>query len=193
MLYKYLVTAALTFSTVCGFAYQKPATDAPLETSTAGFINYGNERLEHLKSNGRVTLTGTQVTGPVEVNGSLLAQDAAMGPLTANGHVYLENSKVQGPINAIGFFSADKSDLQGNLTVKAYKITLRDTTCGPITIQKVMWPFNSQVVELVGKSVCNGDIHFESGQGRVVIRDASNLKGAVHGGELEQEIILHKK
>ncbi len=192
MFYNKLITIALCLCASHVAAYQKPVSDLPIDTSMAGFITYGQEKLESLKSTGKVTLNGTQVSGPVEVSGSLSAQDAKMGPLNVNGHAYLENSKISGPSNIVGFFSADKCSFDGDLNVKAHKITLRDTTCGNITMQKVMWPFSSQVVELVGKTVCKGNITFESGKGRVYIRDQSNFKGTVIGGNQEKEIKLDK-
>lgn len=161
-------------------------SSAYAEGSASGLIHHGKEKIDALHDNGKVTLEGTQVVGVAEVNGSLSTQDATLGSLNVNGHAYLHNTKVIGKANITGFFNAEKSSFDSELCVKAHKITLKNCQVNSIYLKKVIWPFDTQVVELLDGSVCKGDITFESGKGHVILKGGSSLKGKVVDGDLEK-------
>lgn len=179
-------------------AFQKPP-QAPQSMSgtensvSSGLLKCGKEKFDNVKANGRVTLDGTLVIGELKVNGSLSCQNAFVNTLSVTGYAFLNNTKIGGNADISGIFSAEHCTFSGDLSVKEHKVVLKDCTTGSIHIKKVMWPFDSQVVELVDGSICTGDIVFESGKGRVILRDGSVLEGHVVGGDSEEEIRLKAK
>lgn len=172
---------------ICCLALGQASLAGTQTESVSGLVHHGNETIDALHTNGRVTLVGTKVTGLAEVNGSLTTKGAVIGSLNANGHTYLNNTKVMGLADITGFFTAENSSFDGELDVKAHKITLKNCTTNAIYVKKVMWPFDSQVVELLDGTVCNGNISFESGKGHVIVKAGSTLKGKVANGELEKQ------
>lgn len=172
---------------ICCLTFGQASLAAEQTESVSGLVHHGNETLDSLHTNGRVTLVGTQVKGPVEVNGSLTTKGAVIGTLNSNGHTYLNNTKVAGLADITGFFTAENSSFDGELDVKAHKITLKNCNTNAIHVKKVMWPFDSQVVELTDGTVCHGNITFDSGKGHVILKSGSTLRGKVSNGELEKQ------
>lgn len=177
MMYKFftLIVAALAFSPLSVHA----------DDSSIGLIQHGNEKLESLSANGRITLNGTQVIGPLDVSGSLSAHDAHIGAVNVNGHAWFYNSTVDGKCEVGGLISAEKSTFKDTILVTSRKINFDDCNVNSILVRKIWWPFSSQVVELTN-SVCKGDITFESGKGRVILLDGSQVQGKVIGGEIKK-------
>lgn len=173
---------------------QAPQPMSGTETSvSAGLLTCGKEKFDNVKAHGRVTLDGTLVIGELKVHGSLSCQNAFVNTLSVTGHAFLNNTKIGGNAEISGLFSAEHCTFSGDLNVKEHKVVLKDCTTGSIHIKKVIWPFDSQVVELVEGSICTGDIVFESGKGRVILRDGSVIEGHVVGGDAEEEIRLKAK
>jgi hypothetical protein len=191
MKYLYLVIALCAINSPVD-CFQQPQQEPAVETSALGIAHYGKDKFESLKFNGRMTLEGTKISGPVEVNGSLSAQDATIGSLNVTGHSYLSTTQVKGKALIDGFFSADKTTFGDELVVKAHRITLRECNVGTIIMKKVLWPFDNQVVELTDGTRCSGNVIFESGKGRLILRNGSTCKGEVLGGDLQKEVNVGK-
>lgn len=179
-----LLGAALAYGYI--YYYQNASSHTEETTiSTAGFAHYGKETLSSLGVNGSLTLEGTRVKGPVEVNGRLDAQDATIGSFDVNGSASFSNSQVASPSKVNGFFSAVSSQFQGEVTASSQKISLNNSTASSIVVRDIRWLPGSQTVELSHNSKVTGTITFESGKGKVILSEGS-VVGNVVGGEIEK-------
>lgn len=162
------------------------AADKP-ETQATGIIHHGKETLDSFQGNGRVTFEGTTVKNHAQVNGSLFAHKAILGTLDVGGHAHLRKSSVAGKTRISGFLTAEKTNFRNRIVLTGQKLTLQNCKVGSIHIKKTNWPFSSQVVELSKNSVCKGKIVFDSGKGRVVVKDGSKILGKVRGAVIEKD------
>jgi len=158
-----------------------------IKNVSSGVIRYGNETLASVQGNGIVTLDGTHVRKSLLVNGSLDANEAHIGNLKVNGQAKINSTVVDGKTEVNGFLNADKSTFQKEVTVSAHKLQFRDCTIDSIVVKKAGWSFGSQVVELLDKTICKGSITFESGDGKIIVSDTSQILGAVQGAEVEKQ------
>lgn len=182
---KYLITTTasllLLFSNFAqGFAEDKSA-------EATGIIHHGKETMDSLQGNGRVTLEGTTIKNGLKVNGSLFGHKASIGKLDVGGHGHLVKCQVLGKSSVSGFFSAEKTNFKDKLVLTGQKLVLQKCKVGSIHVKKTPWPFQSQVVELSKNSVCKGKITFESGKGRVIVKDKSKILGKVRGAVIEKD------
>jgi hypothetical protein len=180
---KILAPLIVTLSvTAPGFANDKQADGA----QGTGLFHHGKETLNSLHYNGRITLEETKVKNDVQVNGSLYSHKATIGTLNVGGHVHLVRSSILGKSDVSGFFNAENCQFRDTITFKGQTLALNNCKVRNIYVKKAPWPFGSQVVELSKKSICRGKITFESGKGRVVLKDKSKIRGKVHGAKIEK-------
>jgi hypothetical protein len=83
------ILAALAFFSIMQSTYGVAAMNQ--FTRNYGCQKYGKETLDAIRGNGTVFLEGTKVIGLVQVNGSLNAEQSALGSLQVNGEVKLNN------------------------------------------------------------------------------------------------------
>lgn len=120
----------------------------------------------------------------VKVTGPLQAEQLTAESLQVIGPVELKEVIIKGDSIIYGPLTASKSRFQ-NLTITAKDIELDDVTVGNIFIKKDREV--NQTLTLDGDTTVNGQIVFESGKGRILLKSKSVvLKGEVRGAILEK-------
>ena len=183
---KYLSTTLATLALILSQPASGFAEDKPAENEGSGIMHHGKETLDSLQGNGRVTLEGTHIKNALKVNGSLFGHKASVGSLDVGGHAHLVKSEVLGKSHVSGFFSAEKSNFKDTIVLTGQKLTLQNCRVKAIHVKNTHWPWMSQVVELSKHSVCKVNITFDSGKGRVILKDKSTLHGKAKGAVVEK-------
>lgn len=191
---KYLSTLVPTTFAALLFTFANTASayagDNPCGGDTAnqdtGVVHHGKVTMDSLKSNGRVTLEGTTVKNLLHVNGSIYSHKASIGKLNVGGHAHLSRSKILGKSEVSGTLNAEKCTFGNKIVLTGQKMSLQNCKVKSIFIKKTYWPFTSQVIELSKNSICKGKITFESGKGRIIVKDGSKVLGKVRGAKIEK-------
>jgi hypothetical protein len=188
---RYLIAILIIVGLVFLYFYKSHGCQTRQEGKTAnissGVISYGKDSLSSLKGNGLVTLEGTYVRGPLEVNGSLSAKDAHIGSLIVTGHASLEGCVIDGKASVKGFLSAENTTFQDTLGLTTQKASFENSTLSSVVIHKSGWAFGTQELILSKKTICKGPITFESGKGKIILSDDSQILGPVEGAVVEKQ------
>lgn len=169
-----------------------------------------------IAAGGSLTLRQSVVAGAITSGGELLAQGCdGLGVIEAGGRVTLERCLKIGSLSSRGFVTLRNSHLLGDLYCKqgvhlshstveqritcvANHLVFSDSSIGAIDMRAPLNLLNfllrgftkhspkgpSQVIELRNTKV--GEIHFESGQGEVLLTGSSEVTGAVTGGKIRE-------
>jgi hypothetical protein len=146
--------------------------------------NYGSETVESVQGTGLVRLNGTSVANTVQVNGSLIAQNAHIGGLDIMGEANLTDTVVKNGGTIMGSLQAIRSTFEQSITILTQKALFTASHLKGITIQQDSALKGKQVIELKQGSTINGPIHFESGKGEVLLSPGCKVTGQVTGGKL---------
>jgi len=151
-----------------------------------GFVQLVGRTFESLTVNGAAHLQRVMVHNGAMANGNLEGDFLEVhGMLSVNGACQLEDSVVKGLLKVNGALEAKRS-VFGDINISTSKMALRDSSVQSIIVKA---PSNSmdnepQVLYLNNTTV-TGSITFESGKGRVVASNKTDLKGKVVGGVVE--------
>ncbi len=132
-----------------------------------------------LKINGNASLEEVSVKEHLQVNGKLDAHNLICATAQINGKASLKNTTFTSSASLCGYLEAENSKL-GKLTVLAAKIHLTTSSVASITVKRIPF-FSHQTIELTD-TVVEGDIDFYGGQGAVILRGSSVVKGTIRGG-----------
>ena len=149
--------------------------------SFEGYQKHGQETVDTVQGCGLVVLEGTKVLGPVEVNGELEAQGAAMSSLRVNGHASLNNCFILGTTSIDGDLDADNTKFTKGVSVSSQKIVLKNCGLSTLTVRNIPDYTGAQIVDLRGGTSVSGPIVFESENGEIWISDdcrISDVTGA---------------
>lgn len=144
-------------------------------TYNYGYQKYGKESLDSIQENGSVILEGTKVTGLVQVNGSLNAEESAIKSLQVNGQADLQNCVITNTATINGSLNADNTKFESELSVASQKIVLRMCSVDSLTIREVSGYTGKQVVDLRSGTNVTGPIIVESGNGEIWISSNSEI------------------
>jgi hypothetical protein len=201
MIRKYLIIAASALAFQSSYAAQESTTKAAQNSEKHfGPTFIENKRLDTLTVFGPATLEhitvtgGTDIMGPAKIKESTLSNIKISGPLDARkinissleatGPVKLERVSVDGKTKIYGPLNAEESKFTDTITIATDKMTLDHTTAQNIEVQKNSnWLEKPQKVYLTNKTVVNGNISFEAGNGIVIVKKGATLKGEVKGGK----------
>lgn len=172
------ITTTVFCSLIQGYPLQFFVTDPSTE-----MIHHGKETLNSLHGYGQVTLEETKILKLLSVKGSLLTKEAHLSTVKINGQAIFLNSHVNETCDVYGVMSAFKSTFAEAVHVTSEKALFQSCKIHSLEVYKTPWSDTIQVVELC-KSTCQGDIRFESGKGRVIVCDKSQIKGKVIGGQI---------
>lgn len=160
------------------------ATLFAAEPKIGGSGNYGSETVESIQGTGLVRLNGTSITNEVQVNGSLIAQNAHIGTLDIMGEANLTGTIVKNGGTIMGSLQAIRSTFEQSITILAQKAVFTASRLEGITVQQDSGFKGKQVIELKQGSVINGAVHFESGKGEVLLYPGCKILGQVTGGKI---------
>lgn len=140
-----------------------------------GYQKYEKQTVDSINENGFVSLEKTKVLGPVQINGSLQAEESEINSLLVNGQVNLNNCLITNTSVINGSLNATGTDFQKNLSIASQKIILRTCTIESLTVREVAGYTEKQVVDLSSGTHVTGSIVFESNHGEVWISSDSTI------------------
>jgi len=166
-------------------------------TKLKNFIGYGDIALYDSTVSGTVTVYGDMQTNNVRINDTIIYGSAQLhdtdvkNRLSIYGEAFLINSKVNGDSTIFGTVDTNNTVFRGDITAATSKFTLLDTQTKGITIQKFKDKNKkdknvNQIIRILGKSVINGDITFETGGGIIELGSQATINGKVTGGMLKR-------
>lgn len=159
-----------------------PTIEADKELTGGGA--FGAVIFDNLTSNGLLKLTGTTVKNKLHVDGSLLTQAAHLNAVEVVGEANLKNTNVAQAMQVVGTLRAEKSTFKGALTVDGLKASFMGSQVASLNIIKDTSFKGHQVIELKHKTVVDGPIVFEGGNGEVHCYPGSYVVGLITGGKL---------
>ncbi len=145
---------------------------------------YGQVTLESLNAAGLVKLSGTTISNALHLTGSLITKDADIGSLDIMGEANLTDTTINSSSYVMGSLQATKSNFLQSITLLSQKTLFTSCHLQGITIRKDESYKGKQTIELRQGTIVDGPIHFESGNGEVIISSNSKVFGAVTGGKV---------
>lgn len=153
-------------------------------TYSYGYQRYGKETVDSIQGNGSIILEGTKVLGLILVNGSLNAEESAIGSLQVNGQVDLKNCLVNNTATINGSLNADNTKFQKELSVASQRITLRTCSVDSLIVREVGGYDGVQVIDLRSGTKITGPIVVESGNGEIWLSSNSEISEQISGAKV---------
>lgn len=173
--------ALTTLSVMCkGYGVEK----FNKSTYNYGYQRYGKETIDSIQANGSVTLEGTKVLGILAVNGSLNAEESAVGSLQVNGQVDLKSCLINNTAIINGSLNAENTKFQKELSVASQKITLRTCSVDSLIVREVSGYDGVQIIDLRSGTKISGPIVVESGNGEIWLSSNSEISDQVNGAKV---------
>jgi len=150
-------------------------------TSIPGSVTCASGIIEGLVGNGMVNVDGTTINGTAIINGQLNAEGAHFSMLNVMGTANLSQCTVNDIATIKGLMTASATKFQRSVDV--YSTAVRFSNCdinGDVHMHHS--DAEKQIVYLDKKSVVSGNIIFDDGEGKVVVRGHSKIGGKVIGG-----------
>lgn len=139
-----------------------------------GYKKYGKESVAYIQNNGAVELVGTKITGGVQINGSLSANDCVFNTLQVNGLVGLNNCVIANTAVINGNLDANNTQFQKKLVTTSQKIILKACSVHSLTVKEVSGNTKIQIIDLIDTKI-TGPIFVESGNGEIWISSSSEI------------------
>lgn len=136
------------------------------------------------KDNPSHHATSKKENGDVVINGVANFNDQAFENLIVNGVANVHNVSVHHETVINGVLTAGNSNFD-TITISTTHMALNNCTVNSIIVRQTE-PKKEQIVELSNSSV-NGSITFEQGNGKVIVKNGSAIKGNITGGVLVSE------
>lgn len=124
-------------------------------------------------------LEGTEILGTVSVNGSLNAEESAIGSLQVNGQVDLKNCLINNTTTINGSLNAVNTKFQKELSVTSQKIILGTCSIDTLIVREVKGYDGTQVIDLRSGTKVTGPIIVESGNGEIWLSSNSEISDRV--------------
>ena len=149
-----------------------------------GSDSYGEVTLESLEVLGSVKLNGTTISKRLLVTGHLIASSAHLHEIEAEGDVKLKDSMLQEQVSVTGSLQASGSEFCQPLILTGQKALFSKCKLSGITVRRDAAFKAKQVIELKDRTIVEGPIAFEGGNGEVLLYAGSKIHGAVTGGKV---------
>jgi hypothetical protein len=152
--------------------------------STQGHTHYGRENVGAIHSHGFTVLNGTHVSGPVQVKGSLYAENATLGGLHVDGSCDIRYCCVKDKTIVNGSLSAQHTQFQKGLSVGSQSLTLSACNVDTLVVRKVNGYSGVQNIYLSNGTQINQTLIVESGNGQIWLSEGSTVPIRVHGAKI---------
>jgi cytoskeletal protein CcmA (bactofilin family) len=173
-----------------------------VKTFAGNMIN-GSTHLSHTTSqtlsvNGSFSFNNIKIEGDLKVNGSLKGNDLICDSLKVNGSsdiqkAALKTSEINGSFRGDAITVQGLFKINGNLVVenshfedieaKGREISLTKSNSKSIVIKK----YEEHQVLRLDNSIINNDVTFESGDGEIILKGDSSIKGAIKGAKVSKQ------
>ncbi len=161
--------------------------DKVKEEVSIGIHRFGKETVDAINADGSVSLDGTKVKGLVEVNGTLSSQNATVGKIDVNGHVNLKDTLIEEDALVNGAFTAERCHFRKTVSVSGLNPVLKNCKVGSVYVRKTISANIVQVLRLEDGTKIEGDVIFESKNGRVVMGPNCEIKGNIIGASAAEK------
>ena len=157
------------------------SAEASVCQSLPGSVVCGAGVVEQLSGNGTVTVNGTTVNGPTNVNGLLSATDASFSNLDINGSANFIQCTINGEASIKGSLNASSTKFESSLEIYSNEVRfINSKISGDLHVSHT--DSRKHVVFLDNFSEVGGNIVFDDKNGEVVIRGGSKVNGQIIGG-----------
>ena len=116
--------------------------------------------------------------------GAWIVDSKVFAELDVGETLHAENSRFYQDITVNGNVDAKNTLFEMTLQAAAAFIQLDQVHAGSIVVCPTDSPFDSQVICIKNKSIVQGDIHFTSCRGKIVLDPTSHIQGQVYGGTI---------
>ena len=151
-----------------------------------GSDSYGEVTLESLEILGTIKLNKTTISKLLKVTGNLVANSAHLNEIDAEGNVKLSDSVLDNQVVVTGSLQAHDSDFRQPLTFTGQKAFFSGCSLSSIKVRRDAAFKAKQVIELK-KTVVDGSIIFEGGNGEVILYPGSKIRGSLTGGKISHK------
>jgi len=145
--------------------------------------NHGNETLSSVMCDGPSVLKQTQITGDMNIAGTLQADGISVTSMKVIGETRIANATVRGSVNVVGDLSASHVVFSKGIAIQSNNILLNHTTVDGLVI--VTSPDKTPYVQIQCGSDVKGSVMFDGKAGVVQITGDSILRGKVVNGSTE--------
>lgn len=161
-------------------------TNADTCTSIPGSVTCGSGVVAGLMGNGMVNVDGTTINGAAVINGQLNAEGAHFVTLEVMGSANLSQCTVSDVTDIKGSLTALATDFQRNVDIYSTAVRFsKSNITGDVHVHHS--DSEKQIVYLDKMSVVSGNIIFDDGDGKVIVRGHSKIKGKVIGGHVSRK------
>jgi hypothetical protein len=149
-----------------------------------GSDSYGEVTLESLEVLGSIKLNGTTVSKRLLVTGHLIANSAHLHEIEAEGDVKLKDSNLEAQVCVSGSLQACGSEFCQPLIFTGQKALFSKCKLSGITVRRDAAFKAKQILELKDRTIVDGPVVFEGGNGEVLLYAGSKIHGSVTGGKV---------
>lgn len=151
------------------------------EAGSFGVQSHGMEQISGGTVYGAVLLDGTEVLGPLVVEGDLSSKGSKIRELTVNGSACLRGTAIEGKARINGFLSTQSCRFEDEVEINGLNALFQGTLIKSLRLYPAP---QAQTVRLSRRTRVKGNIVFEGGNGQVIMDDSSNIQGKVLGGRV---------
>lgn len=149
--------------------------------TSMGDADIKDSELQDGTFNGKTEIKKSNFAGSFKSNGDTELESVSIaGQTTTNGNTKVKKSTFGDTVTLSGEFDAEDSTFKA-IVAEVEKMELNNCKAESILIKKGTDATKQQIVELKGKTDITGSITFESGNGKVVIKDKTVKTGEIKG------------
>ena len=150
-------------------------------------FEYGEEKVDSIQENGFVKLLKTKVWKTTNVKGRFYCKEANTGQLNIQGPTVLEDSTIRGRAVVKGTLTVKNTKFIENLEITGKKAFFYGSTVNSVFMFRPKGYTGKLVLEVRDNTYLKGSVIFESGEGEVILKEGSKIRGAVIKGKLIEE------
>ncbi|MFT4554073.1 MAG: hypothetical protein ACI9S8_002718 [Chlamydiales bacterium] len=150
-------------------------------------LEYGEEKVESIQENAFVKLFKTNVWKTTNVKGRFYCKEANTGQLTIDGPAVIEDSTIRGRVVVMGPLTIKNSIFIENLEITGKKSFIYGSTINSVFMFRPKGYTGKLVLEVSDNTFLKGSVIFDSGEGEVILKGGSKIRGAVIKGILIDE------
>jgi hypothetical protein len=152
----------------------------PVCTNFWGGTACGSGKVDSLESQGVVNITGTEVVGKTNVQGSFNVKKATLNIVEVHGSTAISDSRVLGKSTLLGSLEATNTSFENNIDIHSDNMSFNSCQIGLLSVTSKNRPGK---VMLTGNTKAN-KIVFNQAGGEVWLYDDAKVVTDVVGGKI---------
>lgn len=180
---KYMLPQIIVFTTLLFFAVFTLNNTIAAQRDLK-ILEYGEEKVDSIQEKGFVKLFKTKVWKTTSVNGRFYCKEANTGQLNIKGPTVIEDSTIRGRAVVEGPLTVKNTKFIENLEITGKKAFFYGSTVNSVFMFRPKGYTGKLVLEVRDNTFLKGSVIFESGEGEVILREGSKIRGAVIKGKL---------